>query len=79
MPAVALAKNARNDGKEKKFMVRIRLRRVGGKGQPSYRIVATEKKSQRDGRSLEILGFYNPRTQPATIELERRADLYLDG
>ena len=50
-------------------MVRIRLRRVGGKGQPSYRIVATEKEAPRDGRFLEILGFYNPRTQPATIEV----------
>ena len=50
-------------------MVRIRLRRVGGKKQPSYRIVATDKESPRDGRFLEILGFYNPRTQPETIEL----------
>jgi small subunit ribosomal protein S16 len=50
-------------------MVRIRLRRVGGKGQPSYRIVAAEKESPRDGRFLEILGSYNPRTQPATIDL----------
>jgi small subunit ribosomal protein S16 len=50
-------------------MVRLRLRRVGGKGQPSYRIVATDKEAPRDGRFLEILGFYNPRTQPATIEL----------
>ena len=50
-------------------MVRLRLRRVGGKGQPSYRIVATDKEAPRDGRFLEILGFYNPRTQPATIQL----------
>lgn len=51
-------------------MVRIRLRRVGLKGQPSYRIVASEKESPRDGRFLEILGFYNPRTEPFTIELK---------
>ena len=51
-------------------MVRIRLRRVGAKRQPSYRIVAAEKESPRDGRFLEILGFYNPRTQPATITLK---------
>ena len=51
-------------------MVRIRLRRVGMKGQPSYRIVAAEKESPRDGRFLEILGFYNPRTEPATIEVK---------
>ncbi|MBE0409217.1 MAG: 30S ribosomal protein S16 [Anaerolineales bacterium] len=50
-------------------MVRIRLRRVGGKKQPSYRIVAADKESPRDGRFLEILGFYNPRTEPPTIQL----------
>src|SRR5688572_3254685 len=51
-------------------MVRIRLRRIGLKGQPTYRIVAAEKESPRDGRFLEILGFYNPRTDPATIQLK---------
>jgi small subunit ribosomal protein S16 len=51
-------------------MVRIRLRRVGLKGQPSYRIVAADKESPRDGRFLEILGFYNPRTQPHTLNLK---------
>jgi small subunit ribosomal protein S16 len=51
-------------------MVRIRLRRVGSKGQPSYRIVAANEESPRDGRFLEILGFYNPRTEPATIQLD---------
>lgn len=51
-------------------MVRIRLRRMGAKGQPSYRIVASEKESPRDGRFLEILGFYNPRTSPATVQLK---------
>lgn len=50
-------------------MVRIRLRRVGAKGQPSYRIVVADKESPRDGRFLEILGFYNPRTEPATVQL----------
>lgn len=50
-------------------MVRIRLRRVGAKKQPSYRIVAADLEHPRDGRFLEILGFYNPRTQPETIEL----------
>ncbi|MBT3338627.1 MAG: 30S ribosomal protein S16 [Anaerolineae bacterium] len=51
-------------------MVRIRLRRVGMKGQPSYRIVAAEKEKPRDGRFLEILGFYNPRTEPSTVEVK---------
>jgi small subunit ribosomal protein S16 len=51
-------------------MVRLRLRQVGAKGQPSYRIVAADKESPRDGRFLEILGFYNPRTDPATITIK---------
>jgi small subunit ribosomal protein S16 len=56
--------------KEIVSMVRIRLRRIGLKGQPSYRIVAASKEAPRDGAFLEILGFYNPRTQPATIQLK---------
>jgi small subunit ribosomal protein S16 len=51
-------------------MVRIRLRRVGGKHQPSYRIVVSDKESPRDGRFIEILGSYNPRTRPATIQVD---------
>jgi small subunit ribosomal protein S16 len=51
-------------------MVRIRLRRQGLKGQPTYRIIAADKESPRDGRFLEILGFYNPRTEPTTINIK---------
>lgn len=51
-------------------MVRIRLRRVGLKGQPSYRIIAADKEAPRDGRFLEIIGFYNPRTNPSTLTLK---------
>ncbi|MDP1714417.1 MAG: 30S ribosomal protein S16 [Anaerolineales bacterium] len=51
-------------------MVRIRLRRIGLKGQPTYRIIAADKESPRDGRFLEILGVYNPRTDPATIHIK---------
>jgi len=51
-------------------MVRLRLRRIGLKGQPTYRVVAADSESPRDGRFLEILGFYNPRTQPATVQLK---------
>lgn len=51
-------------------MVRIRLRRQGLKGQPTYRIIAAEKESPRDGRYIEILGFYNPRTDPSTISIK---------
>ncbi len=50
-------------------MVRIRFRRMGLRGQPSYRIVAADKEAPRDGRFLEILGFYNPRTDPATLSV----------
>jgi|SRR5271157_612032 len=50
-------------------MVRIRLRRIGLRNQPSYRIMAADKESPRDGRFLEILGFYNPRTEPFTLEV----------
>jgi len=48
-------------------MVRIRLRRTGLKNQSTYRIMAAEKESPRDGRFLEILGSYNPRTNPSTV------------
>jgi small subunit ribosomal protein S16 len=51
-------------------MVRIRLRRVGSTKQPSYRIVAADIEHPRDGRFLEILGYYNPRTEPSTIEVQ---------
>lgn len=50
-------------------MVRIRLKRVGLKRQPSYRLVIQDSERSRDGRFLEIVGFYNPRTEPATISI----------
>ncbi len=48
-------------------MVRIRLRKVGSKAQQSFRIVTADREHPRDGRFLELLGSYNPRTHPATI------------
>lgn len=57
-------------------MVRIRLRRVGRKKQPSYRVVVTDSRSPRDGRYIEIIGFYNPRTEPATMTLKEERALY---
>jgi small subunit ribosomal protein S16 len=48
-------------------MVRIRLRRVGSTHQPHYRVVIADKESPRDGRFLEIVGHYNPKTNPSTI------------
>jgi small subunit ribosomal protein S16 len=59
-------------------VLRIRLRRVGAKKQPLYRIVIAENEWPRDGRFLEIIGRYNPRTQPETVEVnEERAYHYL--
>ena len=57
-------------------MVRIRLRRVGRKKQPSYRIVVADSRSPRDGRYIEVIGFYNPRTQPATMTIKEDRALY---
>jgi small subunit ribosomal protein S16 len=57
-------------------MVRIRLRRVGRKKQPSYRIVVADAHSPRDGRYIEVIGFYNPRTQPATMTLKEERALH---
>lgn len=51
-------------------MVRIRLRRVGAKRQPSYRIVVADRESPRDGRFLEVIGHYSPRTSPAQIDVD---------
>ena len=51
-------------------MVRIRLRKVGSKAQQSFRIVTADRAHPRDGRFLENLGYYNPRTHPATITLD---------
>ena len=51
-------------------MVRIRLRRMGAKKQPTYRFVVADSKSPRDGRFIEILGHYNPRTEPKTVVVD---------
>lgn len=51
-------------------MVRLRLRKVGSKAQQSFRLVAAESEHPRDGRFLENLGNYNPRTDPATINVD---------
>lgn len=50
-------------------MVKLRLKRMGAKKRPSYRIVATESNSPRDGRFIEQVGFYDPLTEPATVTL----------
>jgi len=49
----------------------IRLARMGARKQPYYRVVVIEKERARNGRSLEIVGTYNPRTTPASVDLKR--------
>jgi small subunit ribosomal protein S16 len=50
-------------------MVKLRLTRVGSKKNPIYRVVAADSRSPRDGKFIEIVGRYNPQTDPSTIEL----------
>ena len=49
----------------------IRLARVGARKQPYYRVVVIEKDRARNGRSIEVVGTYNPRTEPATVNLKQ--------
>ncbi len=60
-------------------MVRIRLRRIGSKRQPSYRMVVADVEAPRDGRFLEVVGFYNPRTQPETVQINEERTLHWLG
>ena len=57
----------------------IRLARVGARKQPHYRIVVIEKDRARNGRSVEVVGTYNPRTNPATVDLKRDRIDYWTG
>jgi len=50
--------------------VRLRLTRVGSKKNPIYRVVVADSRSPRDGKFIEIIGRYNPQTDPSTIELD---------
>jgi small subunit ribosomal protein S16 len=49
----------------------IRLARVGARKQPHYRVVVIEKDRARNGRSVEVVGTYNPRTNPASVQIKR--------
>ena len=55
--------------------VRIRLRRMGAKKQPFYRVVVADSRSPRDGRFLDTIGTYNPRTEPVAIDIDREKTL----
>ena len=60
-------------------MVMIRLARVGARKQPYYRIVVIEKDRARNGRSIEVVGTYNPRTEPASVNLKYDRIAYWTG
>jgi small subunit ribosomal protein S16 len=51
--------------------VTIRLRREGSSKRPRYRVVVTDSRSPRDGRFIEVIGHYNPVTQPPTVKIDR--------
>ena len=59
--------------------VSIRLRRTGKKKMPCYRVVVADSRSPRDGRFLEVLGHYNPRTNPVTFNVDKERALYWVG
>ena len=52
-------------------MLMIRLKRMGARKQPHYRVIVIEKDRARDGRPVEVVGTYNPRSTPANIDLKR--------
>jgi small subunit ribosomal protein S16 len=59
-------------------MLVIRLRRTGSKKRPYFRVVVTDSRTARDSSFVEVLGFYNPRTKPETLQLNReRLDHWL--
>ena len=57
-------------------MLRIRLRRVGAKKQPSYRLVVADIRSPRDGAFVEVIGHYNPMTEPETVVIDEEKALH---
>ena len=57
----------------------IRLARVGARKQPYYRVVVIEKDRARNGRSIEVVGTYNPRTSPASVNLKHERIAYWRG
>ena len=58
--------------------VSIRLRRAGSSRRPAYRVVVADSRSPRDGRFIEIIGHYNPLTEPPTVKIDRaRAEQWI--
>lgn len=52
-------------------MLSIRMRRTGSKKRPFFRVVVSEARSKKEGQFIEVLGFYNPRTKPAVVEINK--------
>jgi len=59
--------------------VKLRLRRMGKKKQPIYKVVAADSRSPRDGKFIEAIGLYNPKTDPATVDIKEERALYWLG
>lgn len=57
-------------------MLKIRLKRTGRRGQPHYRIVVMESSQPRDGKTVDEIGYYNPRTKPSTFDLDKEKAKY---
>lgn len=59
--------------------VKLRLRRMGKKKQPIYKVVAADSRSPRDGKFIEAIGLYNPKTNPATVDIKEERAMYWLG
>ncbi len=55
--------------------VKLRLKRMGSKGKPVYRVVAADSRNKRDGKAIEELGFYDPTKEPAVVKIDREIAL----
>jgi len=56
--------------------VKLRLKRMGKKNQPIYKVVAADSRSPRDGKFIEAIGLYNPKTEPATVDIKESRAMY---
>ena len=57
--------------RKRDYMLSIRMRRTGSKKRPFFRVVVSEARSKKEGEFIEVLGFYNPRTKPAVVEINK--------
>jgi len=76
---ISLAQTETENSKGTFAVVMIRLARVGARKQPYYRVVVIEKDRARNGRSIEVVGTYNPRTSPASVNLKHERISYWRG